>query len=400
ASVNGSGLTKDSRYKDEITIHYRMGNIHDITDKKGITTIYLWDYNNDFPVAKITGALPTDTIAYTSFEADGSGGWSIPVSNRTKTTYVTGSQCYSLTNGPVSTINSLPSKQYKVTVWARTQPTVSGATGSPIIGRSFNGFKYYEFTTGTVTSVTISGTGLIDELRLYPQDAQMTTYTYEPLVGMTSQCDVNNNITYYEYDGLGRLITIRDMDKNILKKFGYNYAGQKFVANTFTNQTHIKAFTKMSCSDTSLVAVELVDSVMAGSFFSEVSQGEADTMAINYLDSSGQANADLNGACAEPVTLTLVNYDHITDFTLTLTDVYDSTKTFTIPFPLDSAITTARIPQGRYDILIAKPGNVDSHVFTASGPGGSIEVNSSSGSWSNVYVNTDVFDKLTIGIPQ
>ena len=49
---------------------------------------------------------------------------------------------------------------------------------------------------------TIAGTGGIDELRLYPKKSQMVSYTYSPFVGISSQCDVNNRITYFEYDGL------------------------------------------------------------------------------------------------------------------------------------------------------------------------------------------------------
>ena len=51
----------------------------------------------------------------------------------------------------------------------------------------------------------------------------MTTYTYTPLVGISSQCDANNRITYYQYDGLQRLKTIRDQDNNIIKRYDYQY---------------------------------------------------------------------------------------------------------------------------------------------------------------------------------
>jgi YD repeat-containing protein len=63
-------------------------------------------------------------------------------------------------------------------------------------------------------------------LRFYPQGAQMTTYTYTPLVGMSSECDVDNRISYYYYDALGRLRYAKDQDGNILKTIEYHYYGQ------------------------------------------------------------------------------------------------------------------------------------------------------------------------------
>ena len=65
---------------------------------------------------------------------------------------------------------------------------------------------------------------LWDDIRFHPSDASMTTYTYAPLIGMTSQSDANNLPTYHEYDDFGRLKLIRDHKKNILKTFEYNYA--------------------------------------------------------------------------------------------------------------------------------------------------------------------------------
>lgn len=56
--------------------------------------------------------------------------------------------------------------------------------------------------------------------------AQVFTYTYKPLVGLTSVTDPLDNMFFYEYDYLGRLSMIRDHDQNIIKKICYNYAGQ------------------------------------------------------------------------------------------------------------------------------------------------------------------------------
>lgn len=96
-----------------------------------------------------------------------------------------------------------------------------------VTGRSvvINGqtWTYYEHLVTGIHQATISGTGLIDEVRLYPKHAQMKTFTYKPSIGITSQCDINNVIVYYEYDAFGRLKLLRDLDRNILKSFQYKY---------------------------------------------------------------------------------------------------------------------------------------------------------------------------------
>jgi YD repeat-containing protein len=57
-------------------------------------------------------------------------------------------------------------------------------------------------------------------------DAQVSTYTYKPLVGMTSATDPKGQITYYEYDNYNRLANIKDQDGKILKHTDYHYQGQ------------------------------------------------------------------------------------------------------------------------------------------------------------------------------
>jgi len=51
----------------------------------------------------------------------------------------------------------------------------------------------------------------------------ITTYTYLPMIGITSQTDPNGVTTYYEYDSLGRLKCIKDDDGRILKTYVYHY---------------------------------------------------------------------------------------------------------------------------------------------------------------------------------
>lgn len=101
--------------------------------------------------------------------------------------------------------------------------TITGTIGSAVAGRTLGAWKYYEHRVTGQTQVTITGSYPIDELRLYPVGALMTTYTHEPLIGLLSQCDPVDRISYYEYDAIGRLLLIRDQDRNIIKTFEYKY---------------------------------------------------------------------------------------------------------------------------------------------------------------------------------
>ncbi|MDR2282395.1 MAG: hypothetical protein LBE37_04265 [Sphingobacterium sp.] len=53
--------------------------------------------------------------------------------------------------------------------------------------------------------------------------AMVTTYTYKPLVGMTSKTDARGITEYYKYDGMQRLQAILDHLNNVNKSFDYHY---------------------------------------------------------------------------------------------------------------------------------------------------------------------------------
>jgi len=186
---------------------------------------YIWDYHSQYPIAEIVNADP-GSVAYTSFEADGTGNWTL-ANNYTDPTGFTGNLSYNLQNGNISKSGLNTAVGYIVSYWTNTGHSFSVTGGTGITqGKTINGWTYYEHAVSGVSTVTISGAGDLDELRLYPVNAQMTTYTYLPLVGMTSQSDVANRVTYYEYDGLSRLAVVRDQDKNVIKRYCYGYSGE------------------------------------------------------------------------------------------------------------------------------------------------------------------------------
>jgi hypothetical protein len=226
AAVSGNTVTRDSRYQDEVVYRFRDGNLQQVTGHDGVPLSYIWDYQHNQPIARITNAN-IDQAAYTSFESDGNGSWTIPSGNRDAANAITGTRSYNLTSGACSRTGLTAATAYIVSYWSKTGSSysVTGSTGV-VQGKTVNGWTYFEHTvTGTAT-VTVSGSGNIDELRLYPSNAQMITYTYAPLQGMTSQCDENNRMSFYSYDGLGRLRVVKDQDGNIIKTVQYHYKGQ------------------------------------------------------------------------------------------------------------------------------------------------------------------------------
>ena len=54
-------------------------------------------------------------------------------------------------------------------------------------------------------------------------DAQVTTFTYDPLVGVTSITDPRGEVVYYEYDEFKRLRFVKNTQGQILKEHSYNY---------------------------------------------------------------------------------------------------------------------------------------------------------------------------------
>jgi YD repeat-containing protein len=230
ASVSGNSILKDSRYQDEASFMFNNGNPVTVTGRDGIVNSYLWDYSNTQPIAKVSGAA-NDQIAYTSFEADGMGGWSgINTGFIQSTGGITGSKYYNQSSFSISKSGLVTSSSYIVSYWSRNGAySVSGTqSGYPktLTTISFNGntWTLYEHLITGQPTITVTGSGAIDELRLYPKGALMTTYTYSPLIGISSQSDATGRISYYEYDALGRLQVIKDQNQNIVKKYEYRYA--------------------------------------------------------------------------------------------------------------------------------------------------------------------------------
>lgn len=76
---------------------------------------------------------------------------------------------------------------------------------------------------------------LYDNIQAVVPKAKISTYSYEKLIGLSSQTDPNGITTYYEYDDFGRLKFVKDHESNITEKINYNYALDKFKCSSITS---------------------------------------------------------------------------------------------------------------------------------------------------------------------
>jgi hypothetical protein len=303
SAVSGNTISKDSRYKDEALITMNRENLQQLKKPGGVNTAYLWNDSYNQTLAVVANADAAD-IAFTSFEPQAAGGFSFDAGAATTSSKITGSRGLSFSGGPVTKTGLNAAKIYVVSYWVNYNTgslLVNGGSGQ--LMRSLpNGWQQYQHSVTGSTSVSISGTGIIDELRLHPKGALMTTYTYVPLVGLSSQCDANNRISFYEYDALGRLGIIRDLEGNIVKKICYRYNGQaencvtSNVANPFYSAAVTRIYCRNNCPANNLPGCDWF-TVPAAMFTSLISQADADAQAVAYADASGQVWINTNGTC-------------------------------------------------------------------------------------------------------
>ncbi|HEU4471606.1 MAG TPA: hypothetical protein VFR58_11010 [Flavisolibacter sp.] len=221
-SFNPDQLKRHAAFKDqsEFLSYDGKGRIREIRAKGGTTVCYIWGAGSRYPIAEIYNA-GADMVAYSSFESQlDYGGWTIAAGAVYVNGGITGNK--SLT-GTLS--KTVPSGNYLLTLWSKQTPTINGSMLSQPPSRILGDWKLFVVKLAGLTTVTLTGTE-IDEVRLFPEAAQMATTTFDQLAGVTSKCDVDNRLSYFDYDGFGRLHLVKDEQKKIIKKICYNYNGQ------------------------------------------------------------------------------------------------------------------------------------------------------------------------------
>ena len=98
---------------------------------------------------------------------------------------------------------------------------IKGATYSDLI--SWNLSTQIADLTDKTDSSQISAILATIRASLANRPVLMTTYTYDPLIGMTSMTAPNGTKTSYTYDVMGRLSSVKNHGGNTIQQYYYNY---------------------------------------------------------------------------------------------------------------------------------------------------------------------------------
>ncbi|MBC9929138.1 DUF5977 domain-containing protein [Chitinophaga qingshengii] len=309
SSWGGNNLVTDSRYKPLASYKYSFGQIVEQRKDNDAPQAFAREYPDRYPVMVVNNAL-FEEIAYTGFEQMSmyGGNWTNSGGVFDLNSGHTGR--YSL-KIPVTgylqcNLGASVTKPMVVSYWSKTGPltvTQEGTTSVPLstTGITRNGWTFYLHRTSGIAGVfRLSGTDAwIDDVQIYPADAQATTYTYEPGVGISSSTTPDNITTCYEYDALNRLLNVRDDKGNIVQNYTYNYGPgtpmTPAAQTLFYNAEVSRGFVKNDCTLGEPTTVNY--RVKYGTHTSAVGQADADALANAEINARGQTYANAHGEC-------------------------------------------------------------------------------------------------------
>ncbi|MFC2103752.1 hypothetical protein ACFLS4_00175 [Bacteroidota bacterium] len=237
-------LEKNSNYELLKEFEYsEHGNLINANYANDYPVSYVWGYNNAYLIAKVVNANNSEVI-HESFEISGFNSERV-VDGISKTGKKSSKICY-VDWSNKTTIDLIGGKEYIVSYWTKkgtssdySRVAIGGVVSVTITPPASGEWVYKEqkvlvpVDNGGVKNVYLLVKGgsdprntsiynYLDDLRIYPADAQMSTYTYDPLVGMTSQTNAQGVTTHYKYEDNGRLSVIKDNDNKVLSKYDYN----------------------------------------------------------------------------------------------------------------------------------------------------------------------------------
>lgn len=217
-------------------------------------------YKKTLPVADINNAAASEVV-FAGFETYTGGEFNIVPPGLSYPAGWTGKRAIQMLSGTTlekTSVTKGTGNYYRYSCWLNASSAVQLNfriyNGSTLVNTGtvsytasdLNQWKYFEgridvSAAGSPFKLTVDATGTVtaDDIAFYPETASISTFTYEPLFGKTSETDTRGISAFFEYDNLGRLKYVKDQDKNLLQSYDYYYKVQpaQVVKSSF-NASH------------------------------------------------------------------------------------------------------------------------------------------------------------------
>jgi hypothetical protein len=310
---NGQNIDKRLFYSTDfpyINAYYGMIGEHDVENPVQVNTFSGADVNSNLITYKRI-ALSQDSI-------------SVP-DKIYKTIQQSLVQTFPSFNGSNATTiyGNMPEKEfvnYDITGNIREEKDRSGLSTTYLWGYNYEypvakieGLTYSQVLTyypqTSIDNLASAANPTIDQINairtaLSSQPALVTTYTYAPLIGMTSETNPQGVTTNYTYDTFGRLWLTRNDDKNFLSRYRYGY--QNAPATGEGGYTTPSAVISVSASSYTLGATGSATASASGgsggytyNWYLETSSGAVLSSSLNTTSTS------FSFTCSQTGTLTV-----------------------------------------------------------------------------------------------
>jgi len=230
-------------YLTSIKSYSAVGNSMSLKDYRQKRSGVLYDFKGELPYAVVANAL-AEEVAYDGFE-DETSFFTLPANVRSATAAWAGGYGASVLAATKLVRENLSkgAKRYRVScrVNAATATTITFRVYNQAITQASKALAYdvpdvghWKYIEGIIDmspttdmfslEVTSSAAAYLDEVRFYPADATMSTYTYDILKGRTSEVGERGEAVFTHYDDLSRVTTVLDQNKDIRLLKEYNFA--------------------------------------------------------------------------------------------------------------------------------------------------------------------------------
>lgn len=222
------GSTVPSQWRLGTSIEKRgaKGNVLSSKGFMGNYTATIFDDNLQYPLASASYAR-YEQVAATSFEQNQMGKWTYNTANVQNLESYTGTNALSAATANVS---GLPTGEYVLYYWYKVGSCSITPTGGSVtsqedfmINKGWTLRKAAITMTGTTGTITLDPSGLIDEVRIYPKGAYVTTRVYDGMGKMIAETGPDMRTTTFYYDDLDRQHYIADHKDNIVKYYEYGF---------------------------------------------------------------------------------------------------------------------------------------------------------------------------------